>query len=219
MHELSKYIDHTILKPTCTNVEIEQLCKEAIAYQFKAVCVPPYYVGLASELLENTDVKVATVIGFPMGYSTIAAKVEEAKVVIKDGAFELDVVVNMAAVKSKRWNYVQNELDIMTTICHLHDRKIKIIFETGLLNEEEIKHLCEISKIIGADFVKTSTGINGGGATVDVVKLMRDNLPAHIQIKASGGIRTKEAAEAMIAAGATRIGTSSAITMIGSTPS
>jgi deoxyribose-phosphate aldolase len=214
MHELSKYIDHTILKPTTTNTDIEQLCKEAIAHQFKAVCVPPYYVSLASELLENTDVKVATVIGFPTGYSTIAAKVEEAKVVIKDGAFELDVVVNLAAVKSGRWNYVQNELDIMTTICHLHDRKIKIIFETGLLNEDEIKRLCEIAKIIGADFVKTSTGMNGDGATVEVVKLMHENLPAHIQIKASGGIRTKEVAEAMIAAGATRIGTSSGVNMI-----
>jgi deoxyribose-phosphate aldolase len=109
---------------------------------------------------------------------------------------------------------VQNELDIMTTICHLHDRKIKIIFETGLLNEDEIKRLCEIAKIIGADFVKTSTGMNGDGATVEVVKLMHENLPAHIQIKASGGIRTKEVAEAMIAAGATRIGTSSGVNMI-----
>jgi deoxyribose-phosphate aldolase len=214
MHELSKYIDHTILKPTTTNADIEQLCQEAIAHQFKAVCVPPYYVGIASELLENTNIKVATVIGFPMGYSTIAAKVEEAKVVIKDGAFELDVVVNLAAVKSGRWNYVQNELDIMTTICHLHDRKIKIIFETGLLNDDEIKRLCEIAKIIGADFVKTSTGMNGDGATIEAVKLMRENLPANIEIKASGGIRTKEVAEAMIAAGATRIGTSSGVNMI-----
>lgn len=214
MHELSKYIDHTNLKPTATNAEIEQLCKEAIAHQFKAVCVPPYYVNFASELLENTNVNVATVIGFPMGYSTIAAKVEEAKVAIQNGAFELDVVVNLAAVKNERWNYVQNELDIMTTICHLHDKKIKIIFETGLLTENEIKRLCEISTTIGADFVKTSTGINGNGATVEVIKLMRENLPVHIQIKASGGIKTKEAAEAMIAAGATRIGTSSGINIV-----
>ncbi len=214
MHELSKYIDHTNLKPTATNAEIEQLCKEAIAHQFKAVCVPPYYVNFASELLENTNVNVATVIGFPMGYSTIAAKVEEAKVAIQNGAYELDVVVNLAAVKNERWNYVQNELDIMTTICHLHDKKIKIIFETGLLTENEIKRLCEISTTIGADFVKTSTGINGNGATVEVIKLMRENLPVHIQIKASGGIKTKEATEAMISAGATRIGTSSGINIV-----
>ncbi len=214
MHELSKYIDHTNLKPTANNAEIEQLCKEAIAHQFKAVCVPPYYVNLASELLENTSVKVATVIGFPMGYSTIAAKVEEGKVAIQNGAFELDVVVNLAAVKNERWNYVQNELDIMTTICHLHDKKIKIIFETGLLTENEIKRLCEISTVIGADFVKTSTGINGNGATVEVIKLMRENLPAHIEIKASGGIKTKEAAEAMITAGATRIGTSAGVDIV-----
>ena len=214
MHELSKYIDHTILKPTATNADIEQLCKEAIEHKFKAVCVPPYYVSMVSELLENTDVKVATVIGFPMGYAPIAAKVEEAKRMIADGAYELDVVVNLAAVKNERWNYVQNELDIMTTTCHLQDRKIKIIFETGLLSDAEIKRLCEISKMIGADFVKTSTGINGGGATVEAVKLMRENLPAQIGIKASGGIRTKEDAEAMIAAGATRIGTSAGINIV-----
>ncbi len=214
MHELSKYIDHTNLKPTTNNAEIEQLCKEAIAHQFKAVCIPPYYVNLASELLENTSVKVATVIGFPMGYSSIAAKVEEGKVAIQNGAAELDVVVNLAAVKNERWNYVQNELDIMTTVCHLHDKKIKIIFETGLLTENEIKRLCEISTVIGADFVKTSTGINGNGATVEVIKLMRENLPAHIEIKASGGIKTKEAAEAMISAGATRIGTSAGVDIV-----
>jgi deoxyribose-phosphate aldolase len=214
MHELSKYIDHTALKPDTTNKDIEQLCKEAIYHKFAAVCVPPYYVKMAADLLENYDVKVATVIGFPMGYSTIASKVEEAKRVIEDGAYELDVVVNIAAIKNGRWNYVENELDVMTTTCHLHDRKIKIIFETGLLQESEIIRLCEIAKNIGADFVKTSTGINGGGATIEVVKLMKENLPAKIKIKASGGIRNLEMAQAMIDAGADRIGTSAGVAIV-----
>jgi deoxyribose-phosphate aldolase len=214
MHPISEFIDHTNLKATATNEDMKQLCQEAKKYNFAAVCVPPYYVNQVADLLEGTAVKICTVIGFPFGYSTIASKVEEAKRVIQDGAKELDVVVNIAAVKSKRWNYVQNELDILTTTCHLHDAKIKIIFETSLLEKEDILKLCEIAKSINADFVKTSTGINGEGATTDIVKMMRDALPANIGVKASGGIRTLDDAQKMLAAGANRIGTSSALAMI-----
>ncbi len=212
MHKIALYIDHTILKPDTNSEQIRQLCNEALQYSFAAVCVPPYFVALASSILEKSNVKVATVIGFPFGYSSIAAKVEEAKRAIQDGAVELDVVVNIAAIKDTRWNYVQNELDILTTTCHLQDKKIKIIFETSLLSEAEIIKLCQISTDIGADFIKTSTGFNGGGASVEVVQLMKNNIPNTIKIKASGGIRTLADAEAIIAAGADRIGTSSAVT-------
>ncbi len=217
MATLASYIDHTILKPDTTNEDIERLCEEALTYGFKAVCVPPYYVKMASDILYKDDedgIKVATVIGFPLGYSQIAAKVEEAKRAIEDGAYELDVVVNMAAIKNQRWNYVENELDILTTTCHLHDRKIKIIFEVSLLTEAEIKRLCLIASNIGADFVKTSTGFNGGGASEEVIRLMKSNLPSNILIKASGGIRTVAAAKALIEAGASRIGASASVAMM-----
>lgn len=214
MHKIAPYIDHTILKPDTNSEQIRQLCQEALTYGFAAVCVPPYFVSLANDILAESNVKIATVIGFPFGYSTIAAKVEEAKRAIEDGAVELDVVVNIAAIKDARWNYVQNELDILTTTCHLQDKKIKIIFETGLMNEAEIIKLCQISTAIGADFVKTSTGFSSTGASVEVVQLMKNNIPNTIKIKASGGIRTISDAEAMIVAGADRIGTSSGVAMI-----
>jgi deoxyribose-phosphate aldolase len=216
MTTLASYIDHTVLKPDTTNEDIERLCEEALTYGFKAVCVPPYYVKMASDILYKGDeesVKVATVIGFPLGYSQIAAKVEEAKRAIEDGAYELDVVVNLAAIKNQRWNYVENELDILTTTCHLHDRKIKIIFEASMLTEVEIQRLCLIATNIGADFVKTSTGFNGG-ATIAMIRLMKNNLPNSILIKASGGIRSVAEAKAMIEAGASRIGTSASVAMM-----
>jgi deoxyribose-phosphate aldolase len=140
--------------------------------------------------------------------------VEEAKRAIEDGAVELDVVVNIAAIKDARWNYVQNELDILTTTCHLQDKKIKIIFETGLLSETEIIKLCQIATAIGADFIKTSTGFSSAGANVETIQLMKKNVPNSIKIKASGGIRTLAEAELMIEAGADRIGTSSGVAMV-----
>jgi deoxyribose-phosphate aldolase len=214
MHKIAPYIDHSILKPDTNSEQIKQLCQEAIAHSFVAVCVPPYFVSLANDILAESNVKIATVIGFPFGYSSIAAKVEEAKRAIEDGAVELDVVVNIAAIKDARWNYVQNELDILTTTCHLQDKKIKIIFETGLLSEAEIVKLCQIAIFIGADFIKTSTGFNGVGASIEAIQLMKNNVPNSIKIKASGGIRTLAEAELMIEAGADRIGTSSGVAMV-----
>lgn len=208
--QLTKFIDHTILKPDCNRQDIEKLCQDAKDYSFGAVCVSPYYVSFASQILESSNVKVATVIGFSMGYSCSAAKVEEIKRAIDEGADELDVVINVSAIKNEDWSYVRNDMDSVTTACHMRGKVVKIIFETALLSDEEIIKLCTMAKSIGVDFVKTSTGYNGG-ATVRAVELMRANLPKKIKIKASGGIRTYEDAQKMIKAGADRLGCSSSV--------
>ncbi|MFZ4543837.1 MAG: deoxyribose-phosphate aldolase [Saprospiraceae bacterium] len=211
---LAQYIDHTNLSPIATATDIKKLCEEAITLGCKAVCVAPYHVSNAFEYIGDSKVLIATVAGFPFGYSTIPPKVEELKKAIDNGAKELDVVVNLAAVKEKRWNYVQNEIEILTTTCHLQDKIIKVIFETGVLTRDEIVKLCEICTTIGVNFVKTSTGFNGAGATVEAVQIMKANLPSHIGIKASGGIRSIQNMLDMIQAGATRIGTSSAVSIL-----
>jgi deoxyribose-phosphate aldolase len=212
--QLSKFIDHTNLSPLATNIDIQKLCTEALTHHFKAVCVAPYHVSNAAKWLTDSTIKVATVIGFPFGYATIAPKVEEVKRAIDDGAFELDVVANLAAIKEGRWNFVQNEIDILTTSCHLQDKIIKVIIETGVLTTDEIKKMCDICATVGANFVKTSTGFNAAGANAEIVAMMRAHLPKEIAIKASGGIRTLVDAEAMISAGATRIGTSSGVAIV-----
>jgi deoxyribose-phosphate aldolase len=213
---LANYIDHTILKPDTNTEDIRQLCEEAIAHQFAAVCVPPYFVKNAYQLLEDSPVKVATVIGFPMGYSATFAKVEEIKRAIDEGAHELDVVINLCAVKSRNWNYVQNDIASMTTATHLKARKIKVILETGLLTEEEIRRMAAICREVEPDFVKTSTGFSGGGATLQVVEMLQEELNGTpIKIKASGGIRSAEDARAMIEAGAERLGSSSGVRIVG----
>ncbi len=206
---IANFIDHTNLSPLAVSADIKQMCEEALKYNFKAVCVAPYHVKTVADMLSETKVNIATVVGFPFGYATIAPKVEEIRRAIDDGAYEMDVVANLAAIKEGRWNFVQNEIDILTTSCQLHDKIIKVIIETAVLTPDEIKKMCEICATVGANFVKTSTGFNGGGATIEVVTMMRAYLPKDIAIKASGGIKTLAQAEAMIAAGATRIGTSS----------
>jgi deoxyribose-phosphate aldolase len=211
---IANFIDHTNLSPLAVSADIRQLCEEALKYNFKAVCVAPYHVKTVADILSETNINIATVVGFPFGYATIAPKVEEIKRAIDDGAYELDVVANLAAIKEGRWNFVQNEIDILTISCQLHDKIIKVIIETALLTSDEIKKMCEICATVGANFVKTSTGFNGGGATPEVVAMMREYLPKGIEIKASGGIKTLAQAEAMIAAGATRIGTSSGIAIL-----
>ncbi|RMD73080.1 MAG: deoxyribose-phosphate aldolase [Bacteroidetes bacterium] len=207
-----KLIDHTLLKPDTTEQDVARLCAEARQYGFGAVCIPPFYVKHAVEQLEGEeDIKVATVIGFPMGYSATAAKVEEIKRAIDEGAHELDVVINLCAVKNGNWNFVRNDIDSMTRAAHLHGRIIKVILETALLTDAEIEKLAAICTDVAPDFVKTSTGFNGGGATVEVVRKLRSLLPDHIQIKASGGIRDAATMQQMLEAGATRIGTSSGV--------
>jgi deoxyribose-phosphate aldolase len=211
---LASYIDHTVLRPDCTIEDIKKICSEALQYKFAAVCIPPFFVKNAAQILDNSPVKVATVVGFPMGYSTTPAKVEEIKKGIDDGLDEIDAVVNIAAVKNGNWNYVKNDIYSVTMAGQLKGKCVKIILETGLLTEEEIKKLCEICSEIGPDFVKTSTGFNGEGATLDVVTLLRSNLPEEIKIKASGGIRSKEDAIRLIEAGAKRLGSSSGVMIV-----
>ncbi len=210
---LAPLIDHTLLKPDATPQAIDQLCQEAITHGFFAVCVPPFYVPRAARLLAENDVQVATVIGFPLGYAATAAKVEEIKRAIDDGADELDVVINICAVKSANWSYVRNDIDSMTRAVHLKGRRIKVILETNLLTEAEIQQVCDICAASGVNFVKTSTGFNGG-ATVEMVTFLRNHLPNTIAIKASSGIRTPEMAEKLIEAGAKRLGTSSGVQLV-----
>ncbi len=210
--ELAGFIDHTLLKPDTRGEDIKKLCEEALAYHFAAVCVPPFYVKDAVNQLDETRVKVSTVVGFPFGYSTTSAKVEEIKRALDEGANEVDVVVNIAAIKNGSWNYVQNDIASMTTAVHLKGKQVKIILETGLMNDEEVERLCEICREVEPDFVKTSTGYNGSGATVETVKRLHQLLEGSpIKIKASGGIRSLADAQAMIEAGASRIGSSSGV--------
>ncbi len=212
--DLARFIDATILKPDTTLADIKKLCEEAKTYEFMAVCVPPFFVKDAAKALEGTAVKISTVVGFPMGYSATPAKVEEIKKAIDEGATELDCVINLCAVKSKQWNYVRNEIESMAMACQMRGKTIKVILETGMLTEAEITKLCEMATEVKVNFVKTSTGVNGKGATVQVVDSLRKKLPPTIKIKASGGIRDRKSAEELIAAGADRIGTSAAVAII-----
>ena len=211
---LPSLIDHTALKANTSKKDIEKLCEEAKEHHFYAVCVPPYFVQKAGMLLKGSKVKISTVIGFPMGYAATPAKAAEIQKAISDGADELDVVINVAAVKSGDWNFVQNDIKTMAVSVQMKGKVIKVILETALLNQKEIKKLCEICAAAEVNYVKTSTGFNGEGATLEVVELLRNNLPKNIKIKASGGIRTTKQALAMVEAGADRLGTSSGVTIV-----
>ncbi len=211
---LATYIEHTNLKADCTAQDILKLCKEAETFEFYGVCVPPYFVQLAKKTLKNPEIKIITVIGFPFGYGAVSSKVEETKKAINSGANEVDMVINIAAFKSGDLTAVQNDVQSVVTACHLQNRKVKVIIETAYLNAEEIKVLCKICTDCEVDFVKTSTGFAPEGATVEKVKIMRKNLPQKIKIKASGGIKEKAFALALIEAGASRIGTSSGVMMM-----
>ncbi len=211
MKAIQKYIDHTILAPTTPAVSIDQLCVEAKKYGFAAVCVPPFYVQLAKQMLLNTDVKVATVIGFPFGYSSTSAKLAEVRQAIADGADELDFVHNLAALKNDDWNYLSKEINTCLQPIRLAERCVKVIIESGMLTDKEIIQSCELYARHKVDFLKTSTGYAEKGARIESVKLMRKLLPEEIKIKASGGIRTLAAVQEYIEAGAERIGTSSGL--------
>lgn len=214
--KLNRYIDHTVLKPTTTLEDIKTLCMEAVEYDFAAVCIPPPFVKLAKTFVGSTTTKVATVTGFPFGYSAIEAKVAETVLAIVDEADEIDMVANILAIRNKDWAYVEKEIATVMSIIRSqnHHKVIKVIIESGILLEEEIVRCCELYAKYQVDFVKTSTGYAEKGATVEAVKLMRANLPANIQIKASGGIRTFAFAQELIEAGATRIGTSNGVALM-----
>ncbi len=211
---ISKYIDHTLLKATTTASEIKQLCDEAVANKFFAVCVPPVYVEQAKNLLDDTDVKVCTVIGFPLGYHSFESKLAEIDFAIENGADELDMVINLADLMSEEYDMITQEISALTEACHRELKLIKVIIESGILNNAQIIKACEICTEANVDFVKTSTGFAAVNATLEAVDLMRKNLPEHIKIKASGGIKTREQALAFISAGADRIGTSNGIAVL-----
>lgn len=210
--KLNKLIDHTLLKPEATKAQIEKLCGEAVEYDFKSVCVNPYYVKYAKELLKESDVLVCTVIGFPLGQNTTEVKVAETKDAIKNGADEIDMVINIGALKSKDEDYVLNEIKEIRNACK--GKTLKVIIETCLLTDEEKITACKLSKEAGADFVKTSTGFSTHGATVEDVKLMRETVGEDMGVKASGGIRDRETALKMVEAGATRLGVSAGVEIV-----
>ena len=210
--ELNKYIDHTNLKNTSTLKDIEKLCNEAIKYRFASVCVYPYYVRLASNLLESSNVEVCTVIGFPSGMSTKETKVYEAIDAVEKGATEIDMVINIAALKNKDYDYIKEEIEEIRDA--IDGKVLKVIIETCLLTEEEIIKMTEICNETFVNFIKTSTGFSEYGARVEDVELMNKYKSEVLEIKASGGIRDIETAEAMIKAGATRLGTSSGVKLM-----
>lgn len=218
MTNLASYIDHTFLKPTALISDIEQLCAEAKKYSFAAVCVPPPFVKLAKQLLQGSAVKTATVIGFPFGYSAIEAKIAEIVLAMMDGADELDVVINLIALKNTDWAYLANELNHIMTVVKSKGKVIKVIIESGILTHDEIIKCCDLYGAAGIDYLKTSTGYAEKGASAETVALMRRHLADNVQIKASGGIRTYEFARQLIEAGATRLGTSAGVAIINGTP-
>ena len=207
-----KLIDHTLLKQDATPEQIMKLCFEAKEYDFMSVCVNPAYVPLAHELLKDSDVKVCTVIGFPLGMNLTKTKVEEAMLAVNQGADEVDMVINVGMLKSENDEYVENEIRLIKE--SINGKLLKVIIETCLLTDDEKVRACLAAKRAGADFVKTSTGFSTGGATVHDVALMRQTVGEEMGVKASGGVRTHEDLLAMVEAGANRIGTSNGTKII-----
>lgn len=213
--DLAKMIDHTLLKPEATKDQITQLCNEAKKYSFASVCIHPSYVSLCAKLLRDTSVKVCTVIGFPLGANATATKAFEAEHAVRDGAKEIDIVINVGMLKSTEYDYVENDIFAVVTTGRRYGALTKVILETALLTDEEKIKGCLLAKRAGADFVKTSTGFSKGGATVGDIALMRKVVGTAMGVKASGGVRTREEALAMVASGADRIGASASVKIVG----
>ena len=211
---IAPYIDHTVLKQATTIGDVEKVCKEAVEYGFAAVCVPPLYVKKAKEFLAGSSIKVATVIGFPFGYCAIEAKVAEIVLAIVDGADELDMVVNISAIKNGDWTFIANEINMILPIVRNKNKVIKVIIESGILTDDEIIKCCDIYGAAGVDYVKTSTGFAEKGASIHAVKLIRAHLADSIKIKASGGIRSYSFAKELINAGANRLGCSASVEIV-----
>ncbi|MBP5415701.1 MAG: deoxyribose-phosphate aldolase [Lachnospiraceae bacterium] len=204
--EIAAYIDHTLLKPTATWQQIEALCNEAIEYKTASVCIPPNYIARVKEKYGD-DLKIATVIGFPLGYETTAAKAEETATALDDGADEIDMVINITDVKNSDYDLVKEEIASLKAICG--DKILKVIVETCYLTKEEKINMCRIVTEAGADYIKTSTGFGTAGATLEDVKLFKEHIGENVKIKAAGGIRTREDMIAYIKEGVSRIGCSS----------
>lgn len=209
---IHQYIDHTLLKPLATKSAVEQLCKEAIKYKFAAVCLPGCYVKMAADLLHDSDVKVCTVIGFPLGYNSTVAKTAEAKTSIEAGADEIDMVINQSWLKSKAYDELHQDINSVKIACH--HLTLKVILETAHLTDDEIVKASKIAEQADADYIKTSTGFGSGGASIHAVKLMKASVSSDIKIKASGGIRDYKTAKQYINLGVSRIGTSSGIDIV-----
>lgn len=212
--DLAQYIDHTVLKPGLLLSQVETACREAIENGFASVCVPPMFVKTASRICGPSNMLVATVIGFPFGYCAVEAKIAESVLAMVDGADELDVVINYTALKNGDYQFLANEINHLMPVIKSKNKTIKVIIESGVLTDEEIKRCCDIYGVAGVDFVKTSTGYAEKGASLEAVRLIRTHLADQIGIKASGGIRTYEFAKALVEAGATRLGCSSSLQII-----
>ena len=208
----TKLFDHTILKADATKEDVKKVCEEAMAYSFCSVCVNSYYVPYVAELLHGSDVKICTVVGFPLGAMSTRAKALEAKIAVMDGADEVDMVINIGALKDKDYDVVLEDIRAVKEACG--NALLKVIIETCLLTDEEKIKACELSKEANADFVKTSTGFSTAGAKVEDVRLMRDTVGNDMGVKASGGIHDKEFANALVEAGASRLGTSATINIV-----
>lgn len=209
----SKLFDHTILKADATVSQVEKICDEALKYNFMSVCVNSYYTSFVAEKLKDSDVKVCTVVGFPLGQMSTESKALETAYAVECGADEIDMVINVGALKDGAYPEVLADIRAVRAVCR--DQVLKVIIETCLLTDEEKVKACELAVEAGADFVKTSTGFSTGGATVSDVALMRKTVGPDIGVKASGGIRDAKTAEAMVDAGASRLGTSATVAIIG----
>ena len=212
--DLSKMIDHALLKPTLRMVDLEAGCLMARAYDVASVCIMPYAVKQCADLLDGSNVVPGTTIGFPHGASTTSSKVDQSATALADGCAELDMVINLSKLLSGDWGYVRAEIQAVVDLAHDHGRRVKVIFENCYLTDDEKIHLCEVCGDAGADWVKTSTGFGTRGATLEDLRLMRKHSPETVQVKASGGIRTLDALTSMRAIGVTRIGTSSTQTIL-----
>lgn len=216
MIELAKLIEHTVLKPDTSLTDVRNVCEEAIQHGFAAVCIPPFFVRDARRIIgERPNIRVATVVAFPMGYSAIAAKSEEIKRAVDEGADDIDAVINIAAVKSENWSVVYNDIDSIARATQLRGNTLKLILECGLLTPAEMQRIIEIAQEVRVAWLKTGTGFNGLSATVPMVQQLRALAPAQMKIKAAGGIRTAQEAMALVEAGADRIGTSASLQIIG----
>jgi len=212
--EIAKTIDHSLLNPALTSAELERGCQVARQYDVASVCLLPYYLRRCAELLEGSDVRPSTTIGFPHGAHTTAVKLAEVEQALKDGGAELDIVINISKAVSGDWNYISTEIQALTDATHSGGARIKVIFENAYLDEGAKISLCRICGEIGVDWVKTSTGFAPSGATVADVKLMRTHSPRQVQVKASGGVRTLDALLEFRATGATRVGSSSTVQIL-----
>ncbi len=209
--ELAKYFDHTFLKAFATEKDLEKLCDEALELNTAAVAINNAWVPYCRQKLQGSDVKAATCVGFPLGQSSLDGKLAECMVGLNKGAQEVDYVLDVGKVKEHDWDYIATEMNLMTALCHSHNAPVKVIFENCYLDKDEIKKLAQIAAEVKPDFIKTSTGFGTGGATVEDVRIMKENCGPDVKVKAAGGIRDLKTCLAMIEAGADRIGTSSAV--------